>query len=103
MQAKPVASELWGQGGTLYPPSSGLVPPVPYPQVKDAAYVKILSKRLQLQDCIRFVQINFVPPQLRKRSDAPGPSYVGSVHRHRIDKYRGSVISRRHGPINRYL
>jgi len=26
-------------------------------QVKDAAYVKILSKQLQLQDCIRFVQI----------------------------------------------
>jgi len=26
---KPVASELWGHVGTLYPPSSGLVPPVP--------------------------------------------------------------------------
>jgi len=37
------------------PPSSGLYPL--YPQVKDAAYVKILSKRLKLQDCIRFVQI----------------------------------------------
>ena len=34
-----------GTGGTLYPPSSGLVPPVP-PQVKDVFYVKILSKRL---------------------------------------------------------
>ena len=32
------------KGGTLYPPSSGLYPL--YPQVKDAAYVKILSKRL---------------------------------------------------------
>jgi len=31
-----------GIEGTLYPPRSGLVPP----QVKDAAYVKILSKRL---------------------------------------------------------
>jgi len=39
-----VVSELWGQVGTLYPPSTGLVPL--YPQVKDAAYVKILSKRL---------------------------------------------------------
>jgi len=26
---KPVASELWGHVGTSYPPSSGLVPPVP--------------------------------------------------------------------------
>jgi len=34
-----------GTAGTLYPPSSGLVPPC-IPQVKDAAYVKILSKRL---------------------------------------------------------
>ena len=40
------------------------------PQVKDAAYVKILSKRFQLQDCIRFVQI--CTPHLRKRSDALG-------------------------------
>ena len=42
-----VASELWGQRGGVHctPPSSGLVPPVP-PQVKDAAYVKILSRRL---------------------------------------------------------
>ena len=50
-----VVSELWGQRGTLYP----LVPPCTpcNSQVKDAAYVKILSKRLQLQDCIRFVQI----------------------------------------------
>jgi len=34
-----------GKGGYIVPPSSGLIPPVP-PQVKDAAYVKILSKRL---------------------------------------------------------
>ena len=55
-----VVSELWGQRGTLYP----LVPPcTPFnSQVKDAAYVKILSKRLQLQDCIRFVQICTPPP-----------------------------------------
>ena len=39
------------------------------PQVKDAAYVKILSKRLLLQDCIRFIQI--CTPHLRKRSDTP--------------------------------
>jgi len=38
-----VASELWGQGGTLYPQVQDLYPL--YPQVKDAAYVKILSKR----------------------------------------------------------
>ena len=36
-----VASELWGQGGTLHPQVQDL-----YPQVKDAAYVKSLSKRL---------------------------------------------------------
>ena len=36
-----VASELCGQGGCIVPPSLGLVPPVP--QVKDTAYVKILS------------------------------------------------------------
>jgi len=46
-----LASELWGQAGTLYPPSSGLVPLYPHGggyrlQVKDAAYIKILSKRL---------------------------------------------------------
>jgi len=39
-----VASELWGQGGTLYPQVQELYPL--YPQVKDVAYVKILSKRL---------------------------------------------------------
>jgi len=39
-----VASELWGQGGTLYPQVQELYPL--YTQVKDAAYVKILSKRL---------------------------------------------------------
>ena len=41
---KSVASELSGQGGTLYPQVQDLYPL--YPQVKDAAYVKILSKRL---------------------------------------------------------
>jgi len=33
-----------GTGGTLYPQVQDLYPL--YPQVKDAAYVKILSKRL---------------------------------------------------------
>jgi len=58
---------------TLYPQVQDLYPlyeTVPPPQVKDAAYVKILSKRFQLQDCIRFVQI--CTPHLRKRSDALG-------------------------------
>ena len=35
----------YGDRGYIVPPSSGLVPRVP-PQVKDAAYVNILSKRL---------------------------------------------------------
>jgi len=39
-----VSSELWGQGGTLYPQVQDLYPL--YTKVKDAAYVKILSKRL---------------------------------------------------------
>jgi len=39
-----VASELWAQGGTLYPQVQNLYPS--YSQVKDAAYVKISSKRL---------------------------------------------------------
>ena len=39
-----VSSELWGQGGKLYPQVQDLYPL--YTQVKDAAYVKILSKRL---------------------------------------------------------
>jgi len=44
-----------GTGGYIVPQVQNLYPL--YPRVKDAAYVKILSKRLLLQDCIRFVQI----------------------------------------------
>ena len=41
-----VASELWGQGGTLYPPPKFRTCTPSTPQVKDAAYVEIFSKRL---------------------------------------------------------
>ena len=53
-----MASELWGQGGTLYPQVHDLYPL--YPQVKDTAYVKILSKR----QTTRFykVRTNLYPP-----------------------------------------
>ena len=43
-----MASELWGQGGTLYP------------QVKDTAYVKILSKRQTTR--LYKVRTNLYPP-----------------------------------------
>ena len=45
-----------GTGGYIVPPKFRTCTPCTS-QVKDAAYVKILSKRLKLQDCIRFVQI----------------------------------------------
>jgi len=63
-----------GTGGYIVPPKFRTCTPCT-PQVKDAAYVKILSKRLQLQDCIRFVQS--CTPHLRKRSDAPRSRYSG--------------------------
>ena len=45
-----------GDRGYIVPPKFRTCTPCTS-QVTDAAYVKILSKRLQLQDCIRFVQI----------------------------------------------
>ena len=50
-----MASQLWGQGVHCTPKFRTCTPCTT--QVKDAAYVKILSKRLKLQDCTRFVQI----------------------------------------------
>jgi len=66
---KPVASELWGQGGTLYP------------QVQDLYSLYLRSQRFGL--CQNFKQTNlttrlykvrtnlYPPPHLRRRSDAP--------------------------------
>jgi len=36
-----VASELWGQRGTLYPPSSGLVPPA---KMRYESKMRLMSK-----------------------------------------------------------
>ena len=54
-----VASELWGQGGTLDPQVQDFYPL--YLQVKDVAYVKILSKRL-LTTRLYKVRTNLYPP-----------------------------------------
>jgi len=54
-----VTSELWGQGGTLDPQVQDFYPL--YLQVKDVAYVKILSKRL-LTTRLYKVRTNLYPP-----------------------------------------
>ena len=70
-----MASE-WGQ----FPQVQDLYPLHP-PKVEDAAYDKILSKRLYLQDCIRFVQIctptyENVPTRLGSHSVTCHPTEV---------------------------
>ena len=54
------------------PVSSGLVPL--YPQVKDAAYVKILSKPTLTTRLYKLSTNLYPPPHLRKRSDVPDVS-----------------------------
>jgi len=61
-------------GGYIVPPSSGLVPPVPPPQVKDAAYVKKHFKQTTLTTRLYKFRTDLYAPHLRKRSDAPGPA-----------------------------
>ena len=67
-----VASELWGQGGYIVPPSSGLVPPVP-PSQRCSLCQNF--KQTTLTTRLYKVRTNLYPPlHLRKRSDAPALS-----------------------------
>jgi len=73
----------YGDGGTLYPPSSGLVPL--YPQVRDAAYVKILSMRYE-------VRTNLYSPLMKKFRRACGRHTLVGPRNHILD----AVGHRRH-------
>ena len=77
-----VASELWGQGGTLYPPSSGLVPPSQRCGLCQKFKQTTLTTRLYK------VRTNLYPPHLRKRSDAPGRQPGKTVNANQQNPHR---------------
>jgi len=60
---QPVASELWGQWGTLYAPSSGLVPPVIPSQ---SCGLRQNFKQTTLTTRLYKVRTNLYPPPLTK-------------------------------------
>jgi len=65
-----------GTGGTLYPQVQDLYPL--YPQVKDAAYVNILSKRL-LTTRLYKVRTNLYPPLTRSTQPCIPPGSLNRV------------------------